>query len=83
MVDLDQQECKCKDCYAFEKDKMYCMKVKVPEDYPREFIKPLCEGIVKMFEDKGVTLITLPCIEGDIDVEFFTINKDEKEEMEK
>lgn len=81
MVDLDQLGCECKDCYAFEKDKVYCVKVKILEDCPREFIKPHCDGIVKMFEDKGVTLIAIPCIEGNIDVEFFTINKDEKEEI--
>lgn len=81
MVGLDLQECECKDCYAFERDKVYCVKVKIPEDYPREFIRPYCDGIVKMFEDKGVTLIAIPCIEGNIDVEFFTINEDEKEEI--
>lgn len=81
MVGLDQLGCEYKDCYAFEKDKVYCVKVKIPEDYPREFIRPYCEGIVKMFEDKGVALISIPCIEGNVDVEFFTINKDEKEEI--
>ena len=79
MVDLDQLV--CKDCYAFEKDKIYCVKVKISEDYPKEFIKFHCEGIVKMFEDKGITLIAIPCIEGNVDIEFFTINNDEKEEI--
>ena len=82
MVGLDLQGCECKDCYAFEKDKVYCLKIEVPENYPKENIPDVCRSIVSAFSSYGVDVVVLPQIEGDLKFEFFKINKDEEGDKE-
>ena len=79
MVDLAQLE--CKDCYAFEKDKVYCLKIEVPKNYPRESIPNICRNITEAFAYQNITVIVLPQREDDLKFEFFKI--DEKEEGDK
>ena len=69
MVDLDQLE--CKDWYAFEKDKVYCLKIEVPKDYPTENIPTICKNIVDTFAYQNITVIVLPQREDDLKFEFF------------
>lgn len=72
MVDLDQLV--CKDCYAFEKGKVYCVKMKVPKDHPREFIGIHAMSLVETFNKKGIEAIVIPEIEGELEFEFFKCN---------
>ena len=72
MVDLDQLV--CKDCYAFEKGKVYCVKIKMPKDYPREFIGIHAMSFVKAFNEKGIEVIVIPEIDGELEFEFFKCN---------
>ena len=72
MVDLAQLE--CKDYYAFDKDKVYCVKLSVPKDYPRESISIVCKSVVDAFSSCGVNVVVIPQIEGGINFEFFNIN---------
>ena len=68
---------------AFEKDKIYCIKVKIPSDYPKEFIQTHCEAILEVFNRKNIQIIVIPCIEGEIDFEFVQISKEDKIEEDK
>ena len=81
MVDLDQLE--CKDCYAFEKDKVYCVKINFDHFVPGEMIKSWCEGLKEKFKENSIDLIVVPLTNGGpiCDIEFFTINENEKEEI--
>ena len=81
MVDLDLQGCECKDCYTFDKDKVYCLKIEVPEKYPKESIPNVCRSIVDAFSSYVVDIVVLPQTEGGLKFEFFKI--DEKEEGDK
>ena len=74
MVDLDQLV--CKDCYAFEKGKVYCVKIKVPKDYPREFIGTHAMSFVKAFDERGIEVIVIPEIDGELEFEFFKCNSE-------
>ena len=76
MVDLDQLV--CKDCYAFEKGKVYCVKIKVPKDYPREFIRTHAMSFVKAFDERGIEVIVIPEIDGELEFEFFKCNSEFK-----
>lgn len=78
MVDLALQGCEYKDCYAFEKDKVYCLKIEVPEDYPIEHIPNVCESIENAFAHQNIKVIVLPQMENGITFEFFRIDEKEK-----
>ena len=72
MVDLAQLE--CNDCYSFDKDKVYCVKLNIPKDYPRESIFNVCKSVVDAFSSHGVEIVVIPQIENEISFEFFNIN---------
>ena len=80
MVGLAQLE--CKDCYAFEKDKVYCLKIEVPKDYPIENIPNVCKNIVDTFAHQNINVIVLSQREDDLKFEFFKINEKEEGDNE-
>ena len=72
MVDLAQLE--CKDCYAFDRDKVYCVKVNIPKGYPRESISSACKSVVDAFSSYDVSVVVIPQVEDGISFDFFNIN---------
>ena len=78
MVDLEALEYKIdNNLLAFEKDKVYCVKVHI-YDYPKEFIGEYCKHLVEVFQRREIEVIAIPIIDGQMDLEFFKVNEEEK-----
>ena len=66
-MDLDQLECKIdNNLLAFEKDKIYCVKVHI-YDFPREFVSEYCKHLVEVFEKRGIEVIAIPIFDTEMD----------------
>ena len=82
MVDLEALECKIDDnVLAFEKGKVYCVKVHI-YNYPKDYINIYCSHLTEIFSRRGIELIALPIIDGEMELEFFKINNDEVEKSQ-
>lgn len=81
MVGLEALECKIdNNILSFEKGKVYCVKVHI-YDYPKEFIGDYCKHLVEVFNRRGIEVIAIPIIDGQMNLEFFKINENRKEEI--
>ena len=79
MVDLEALECKIdKNILAFEKGKVYCVKVHI-YDYPKEFVGEYCKHLIDVFKRRDIEVIAIPIIDEQMDLEFFKVN--DKEEI--